>query len=92
MQGGVGGRLQRAPHTQAAHAPKLTQPHLYVPTDRPTDRPTNRLPRAPQEAAEDDRLPYDAVIVGAGIQGILSLAEAVKQGFKRVIIVEKKPW
>jgi glycine/D-amino acid oxidase-like deaminating enzyme len=32
------------------------------------------------------------VIIGAGIQGILSLAEAVKQGFKRVIIVERKPW
>ncbi len=41
---------------------------------------------------EDDSQPYDAVIVGAGIQGIINLAEALKHGFKRVIIVEKKPW
>ena len=41
---------------------------------------------------EDDSLPYDAVIIGAGLAGVSLLAEAVKQGYKRVIVLERKPY
>ncbi|KAM3570708.1 hypothetical protein VYU27_007232 [Nannochloropsis oceanica] len=44
------------------------------------------------ESLNDDSLPYDAVIIGAGLAGISLLAEAVKQGYKRVIILERKPY
>lgn len=45
-----------------------------------------------KQSLNDDSLPYDAVIIGAGLAGISLLAEAVKQGYKRVIILERKPY
>lgn len=101
MTGGQGSWGQTG---STAHASRLyDRPHIDDTLPAPA-RPEGRLTlpfplpffsylsNPPQEAALDDSLPYDAVIVGAGIQGILLLAEAVKHGYKRVIIVEKKPW
>jgi ribulose 1,5-bisphosphate synthetase/thiazole synthase len=45
-----------------------------------------------QQRLEDDSLPYDAVIIGAGLAGVTLLAEAVKHGYKRVIVLERKPY
>jgi hypothetical protein len=43
-----------------------------------------------QQQLEDEATPYDAIIIGSGLAGISLLAEAVAQGYKRVIILEQK--
>ena len=34
---------------------------------------------------------YDAVIIGAGIGGLMNLAEAVAQGFTKILLIDRKP-
>lgn len=43
-----------------------------------------------QQQLEDEATPYDAIIIGSGLAGISLLAEAVAQGYKRVMILEQK--
>ena len=43
-----------------------------------------------QDPALDDVVDVDYVLVGAGMSGIFMLAEGLQQGFKSVLVFDKK--
>jgi cation diffusion facilitator CzcD-associated flavoprotein CzcO len=46
--------------------------------------------QSPQQPDPSDVKDVDYVLVGAGLSGIFLVAEALQQGFKSVVVIDKK--
>lgn len=71
-------------------SPTRFKSYIYTYSDSQTHHITTHKTHTKQQQLEDEATPYDAIIIGSGLAGISLLAEAVAQGYKRVMILEQK--